>query len=126
MHPAGCARRLSLCVYYDLCGLSSFHVLFEVALSKNFLSADDSIEFLEDSFPPEKDTDELLAQAQLVAVNRGRELLVYGGKTTRNYQSQVQASIWMFEFATRRWRWISSMQEERQGHVVLPVNGVTC
>ena len=23
MHPAGCARRLSLCVYYDLCGSNS-------------------------------------------------------------------------------------------------------
>ena len=62
-----------------------------------------------------------LNHAQLVPINKGSELLLYGG-----FQGSFQNQVWKFSEKDSKWIKFGQMLIEREEHVVLPVNHVKC
>ena len=62
-----------------------------------------------------------LQDAQLVPINDGRELLLYGGKA-----DSVIDEIWKFSLAENSWSKVGTMLFPREELIVLPVVGIHC
>ncbi len=62
-----------------------------------------------------------LNHAQLMPINKGSELLLYGG-----FQGSFQSQVWKFSEKDSKWTKFGQMLMEREEHIVLPVNHVKC
>jgi len=62
-----------------------------------------------------------LNHGQLLTINGGTELLLYGG-----WQGDFQGSIWKFVEKDSSWAKYGDMLQPREEHVVLPVHAVKC
>ena len=96
-------------------------------ISSMIVLANDTIELLPNPIPVEQESGAVLEQTQLVAIEGGRELLLYGGFTDHGDDDKKEYSnVWRFTFSSRKWTNTGNMLEPRSGHVVLPVNDITC
>ena len=82
---------------------------------------DGTIKLVSELLPTESEGSFGLNHAQLIPINDGKEMVMYGG-----YQGDYQQEIWKFTVETSSWTKIGSMLAPREEHVVLPVHGVTC
>ena len=71
--------------------------------------------------PPEGGSSVGLQDAQLVSINEGRELLLYGGRA-----DSVSNGIWKFSLAENTWSKVGTMLIPREELIVLPVKGIHC
>ena len=82
---------------------------------------DGTVKLVSDLLPTESENSFGLNHAQLVPINDGTEMVMYGG-----YQGDYQQEIWKFTEETSSWTKIGDMLSPREEHVVLPVHGITC
>ena len=82
---------------------------------------DGAIKLVSELLPTESENSFGLNHAQLIPINDGTEMVMYGG-----YQGDYQQEIWKFTVETSSWTKIGNMLVPREEHVVLPVHGVTC
>ena len=80
-----------------------------------------TVKMVSNVLPTENSKSFGLNHAQLVAINGGRELLLYGG-----FQGSYQGEIWKFTEKDSGWLKVGDMLLGREEHVVLPVANVKC
>jgi hypothetical protein len=72
--------------------------------------------------PMEIGQQEGLGFGQLLAINNGTELLLYGGQI----QDKIFDGIYKFFPASNTWMRVGKMMFPRAAHVVIPVHGLSC
>ena len=82
---------------------------------------DGTVKLVSKLLPTETSKSLGLNHAQLVPINNGRELLLYGG-----YQGSFQNEIWKFSEKDSSWIKVGDLLLGREEHVVLPVASVKC
>ena len=82
---------------------------------------DGTVKLVTTYLPTETAKSFALNHGQLVAINGGTELLLYGG-----WQGEFQGSVWKFTEKDSSWKKEGNMLEAREEHVVLPVHVVKC
>ena len=63
-----------------------------------------------------------LYDAQLISINGGTELLLYGGHKPTGYSDE----IWKFTISTKTWELVAKMFQKRAEHIVFPIASITC
>ncbi len=63
-----------------------------------------------------------LYDAQLLSINGGTELLLYGGHQPHGLSNE----IWKFTISTKTWELVAKMYKNRAEHVVLPISSFSC
>ena len=81
---------------------------------------DESVATFHDSLPHEQDGLGLDG-SQMISVNRGSELILYGG-----FAGQYLSDIWKYVVEDDTWVQIGNMTESRYGHLVIPVTNIKC
>lgn len=82
---------------------------------------DGIVKLVSEILPTETSQSLSLNHGQLVPINNGREVLLYGG-----YQGSFQSDIWKFSEKDSSWTKVGNMLVGREEHVVLPVADVQC
>ena len=77
---------------------------------------------ISDRLPEEIGKSNGLAFSQLLTVNNGTELLLYGGQIG----NQIFDGIYKFYFASKTWLQVGKMKFPRSAHVVIPVHNLSC
>ena len=77
---------------------------------------------ISDKLPEEIGKSNGLAFSQLLSVNNGNELLLYGGQIG----NQIFDGIYKFYFASKTWLQVGKMKFPRSAHVVIPVHDLSC
>ncbi len=63
-----------------------------------------------------------LYDAQLLSINGGTELLLYGGHQPKGLSNE----IWKFTISTKTWELVAKMYKNRAEHVVFPISSFNC
>lgn len=82
---------------------------------------DRTVKLVSEVLPTETSKSFGLNHAQLVSINDGKELLLYGG-----FQGSYQGEIWKFTEKDSSWIKVGDLLLGREEHVVLPVVAVDC
>ena len=82
---------------------------------------DGNVELVAQLLPTETESSLGLNHAQLLPINGGSEILLYGG-----FQGEYQQEIWKYTVVNSTWTKVGVMISPREEQVVLPVNGVKC
>jgi hypothetical protein len=80
-----------------------------------------TVQRINDFLPSEDEASLGLNHAQLVPINGGTELLLYGG-----WQGDYSADIWKYNIEKDTWTQHGSLLTAREEHIVLPVTGLDC
>ena len=82
---------------------------------------DGTVELVTELLPTETENSLGLNHAQLLPINGGSEIILYGG-----FQGEYQQEIWKYTAGNSTWSKIGSMISPREEQVVLPVHGIRC
>ena len=77
---------------------------------------------ISERLPDELNQSTGLTFSQLLSINKGTELLLYGGQIG----NQIFDGIYKFDFASKTWLQVGKMKFSRSAHVVIPVDALTC
>ena len=80
-----------------------------------------SVEMINEYLPTESASSLGLNHAQLVPVNGGKEMILYGG-----FQNDYQSEIWKFTLDTSEWDKMGELAVAREEHIIFPLDTVAC
>ncbi len=83
---------------------------------------DGSVNILSRKIPSEVGKFSGLVSSQVISVNGGKELILYGGFVSGSYKG----GIWKYNVEANSWTKVGTMLKRRYEHVVLPVIGIEC
>ena len=83
---------------------------------------DGTINILSKKIPSEVGKFSGLVSSQVISVNGGKELILYGGFVSGTYKG----GIWRYSVEANSWTKLGAMLKRRYEHVVLPVIGIEC
>ena len=78
--------------------------------------ADGSVQILSEVLPPEEGKFSGLETSQLVSINGGSDLLLFGGWAFNAY---AEGGIWKFSTAGKTWTRLGDMLAQRAAHFVI-------
>ena len=83
---------------------------------------DGSVSMVTPVLPQEIGSTTGLRRAQMISINEGKELLIYGGKTN----VKIFSSIWKYSVLNDSWSQIGALLEPRSDFAVIEVIGIDC